>query len=92
MDRSETVAYLSQLLHRLAAAAHTSPPDTAVAAAVGASLVDAHFTSPETLARTIAELPSLLNELATTDNPLPVSVFRAGSPRGTRPGSRSGRW
>jgi diguanylate cyclase len=53
MGPAEVDACLTALTAQLLDALHGDPFDPAGAGAVGAALVDAHFTSPETLGRTV---------------------------------------
>jgi diguanylate cyclase (GGDEF)-like protein/PAS domain S-box-containing protein len=70
MGLAELEAHLGVLAARLYAALHAQPVHTAAAAEIGAALVDAHFTSPATIARTVALLPEMLSttEVASTSD------------------------
>src|ERR1700704_3638067 len=72
MGLAEIEAHLGLLAARLFAALLDQAVDPAAAGEVGAALVDAHFTSPATIARTVALLPEMLSATegaSTTDWP-----------------------
>jgi diguanylate cyclase (GGDEF)-like protein/PAS domain S-box-containing protein len=69
MGLAEIEAHLGVLAGRLFAAWLGEPFDPAAAGEVGAELVDAHFTSPATVARTVALLPEILSGTAVASTP-----------------------
>lgn len=73
MTREELVAHLAGLVDRMAAATRSAEPDPSVGHQIGANLVASHFTSTDTLSKTLAlivdRLPGLLG-------PAPPGVTR----------------
>ena len=74
LPRDALVVFLEGLLEQLAAAARSGDPEAArqVGAGVGERLVDAHFTNPLTVSRTVAVLldvqPSLSDPQVTSEH------------------------
>ena len=64
LNASEVTALLLELVHQLDALAVSRTFQPEAARAVGASLVDAHFTSPRSLSRTLAVLQAVPEQLS----------------------------